>query len=205
MDTITSALHYAWPWLAYVALLLIVGAGLFLNILGLPGLWLIVVAAIAYAWAFGFAYIGWGTIIALIVLGLLAELVEFFAGAAGSKQAGGSKRGMVGAIIGGIVGGIVGTPLIPIPIVGTVVGSVAGCFLGAYGIELLIGKSHGEATSISYGAAKGRMVGLIAKTGFGLAMAIVTAVMGAPIMWGRSTSVTTPALPATTTATTQAQ
>jgi uncharacterized protein len=182
------------PWIGYVLLLAIIVAGLFINILGLPGLWLIVVAVVAYAWATGFEYIGWWTIGIVVVLGLLAELVEFFAGAAGSAKAGGSKRGMAGAIIGGIVGGIVGTPIVPI--LGTIVGSIIGCALGAYLIETSIGKGHTESVSISIGAAKGRAVGLIAKSAFGIAMGLVVAFAGFPI---RSDDGATPTTsPATT-------
>lgn len=187
-----SALHSAGPWLAYATLLALMAAGLFLNILGLPGLWLIVVSVVVYGWAFGWTYVGLWTIAVLVVLGLLAELVELVAGAAGSKAAGGSKRGMIGAIVGGIVGGIAGTPLIPIPVVGTIVGSVAGCFIGAYAIEWALGKTHGDAAVISYGAAKGRIVGLIAKTAFGIAMATWAAVAAIPIVWGTTTVVGPP-------------
>lgn len=183
MNSITHALYVALPWLAYILLLLVMAAGLFLNILGLPGLWLIVISVVAYAWGFGWTYVGAWTIGVVVILGLLAELVEFVAGAAGSKAAGGSKRGMVGAILGGIVGGIVGTPLIPIPVVGTIVGSVAGCFIGAYAIEWMVGRSHGEAAVISYGAAKGRVVGLLAKSAFGVLMFLWAAIAAFPIVW----------------------
>lgn len=196
MGTITSALGTLWPWVAYALLLVAAVAGLFLNILGLPGLWLIVVAAIAYAWAFNFVYFGWWTIIALFALGVSAEIVEFFASAAGSKQAGGSKRGMAGAVVGGLVGGLVATPLIPIPILGTIIGSVAGSFIGAYGIEWWIGKTHGEAATISYGAAKGRVVGIVAKSAFGIAMAMLVAIMGVPFNWW--TNAPTPVVTPTT-------
>lgn len=170
------------PWIGYLLLLVLIVAGLFINILGLPGLWLIVLGVIGYAWGTGFEYIGWWTIGIVIVLGLLAELVEFFAGAAGSAQAGGSKRGMAGAIIGGIVGGIVGTPILPI--VGTIIGSIIGCALGAYLIETSIGKGHTESMNISIGAAKGRAVGLIAKTAFGITMGLIAAIVGLPIHLG---------------------
>lgn len=193
-----SALHAATPWLAYVALLLLMAAGLFLNILGLPGLWLIVISAIVYGWVFGWTYVGVWTIGVLVGLGLLAELVELLAGAAGSKAAGGSKRGMIGAIAGGLVGGIAGTPLIPIPVIGTIVGSVAGCFIGAYSIEWWIGRTHGEAAVISYGAAKGRVVGLLAKTAFGVAMMAWAAIAAIPVVWHRSAPVAPTTVPART-------
>lgn len=172
----------ALPWLGYVLLLVLIVAGLFINILGLPGLWLIVLGVVGYAWATDFVYVGWWTIGIVIALGLIAELVEFFAGAAGSAKAGGSKRGMAGAIVGGIVGGIVGTPILPI--IGTIIGSIIGCALGAYLIETTVGKTHTEASSISIGAAKGRFVGLVAKSAFGVAMGLVTMITAFPVQFG---------------------
>ena len=54
-----------------------------------------------YAWLTGLNnYVGTTSLIVLVVIGLLAELVEFLAGSAGAKKAGGSKRAAVGAIVG---------------------------------------------------------------------------------------------------------
>jgi uncharacterized protein YqgC (DUF456 family) len=162
----------ALDWIYYLLLLILLVTGLFVNILGLPGLWLMVASYGAYAWAtWDRGYVGLSSLITILVLALLAELVEFVAGAAGSKVAGGSKRGMAGAIIGGIVGGIVGTPIFP-P-VGTIIGACLGSFAGAFLIEVAIGRSHEESMKIGFGAAKGRFWGIIAKSAFGLAMLIV--------------------------------
>lgn len=189
-----DALSAIAPWLWYALLLVVVLAGLFLNILGLPGLWLIVVAAIAYAWGFGFALIGAWTLLTVFALAVLAEIVEFVAGAAGSKSAGGSKRGMAGAIVGGLVGGILGSVLLPIPIVGTVVGSVAGTFAGAYVVEIGVGKSHGDSLYISAGAAKGRIWGMVWKSLFGVVMSAIIAWTALPFA-SRRTVANPPAPP----------
>jgi uncharacterized protein len=172
-------------WLYYILLLLLLVTGLFINILGLPGLWLMVGAAGIYVLITDWQYAGWSMLVALLVLALLAELVEFVAGAAGSKAAGGSKRGMVGAIIGGIIGGIAGTPWLPI--IGTIIGACIGSFIGAFVIELLIGRGTGLSTRIGWGAAKGRLYGIVAKSAFGLAMLILAAVWALPFVW-RGTS-----------------
>ncbi len=162
----------ALDWIYYLLLFILLVVGLFVNIIGLPGLWLMVASYGAYAWAtWDRGYVGLSSLIAVIVLALLAELVEFVAGAAGSKAAGGSKRGMAGAIIGGIVGGIAGTPIFPI--VGTIIGACLGSFAGAFLIEAAIGRSHEESMKIGLGAAKGRFWGIVAKSAFGIAMLIV--------------------------------
>src|SRR4051794_23032337 len=100
-------------WVYYLLLIVVLFAGLFVNILGLPGLWLMVLGHVCFGWLTTWdRYVGWQSAVALFVLALLAEGVEFLASAAGSKAAGGSKRGMIGAVIGGLVGGIVGTGVI---------------------------------------------------------------------------------------------
>lgn len=159
-------------WGYYLFLLILLVTGLFVNILGLPGLWLMVASYGAYAWVtWDRGYVGVWSLIWILVLALLAELVEFVAGAAGSKAAGGSKRGMAGAIVGGIVGGIAGTPIFPI--VGTIIGACLGSFAGAFLIEVAIGRSHEESMRIGVGAAKGRFLGIIGKLAFGIVMLIV--------------------------------
>ncbi len=188
-------------WLYYILLILILLAGLFINILGLPGLWLMLAAAGIYAWVTAGAFMGWGTLIALLVLALLAELAEFIAGAAGSKAAGGSKRGMAGAIVGGLVGGILGTP-IPIPIVGTIVGACLGAFVGAFIVERSIGRDTNESLQIGFGAAKGRFFGIVFKLAFGCAMLIVAAWMALPL--GGKTALPAPTTTRPTTSTTTA-
>jgi hypothetical protein len=188
----------------YIILIILMLTGLFLNILGLPGLWLIVISYIGYALLTGWGvYVGWQSIIIVVLLALGAELVEFLAGAAGSHAAGGRKRGMAGAIVGGIVGGIVGTGVIPIPIVGTIIGACAGAFGGAFLLEYM-DKDHEHAMRVGIGAAKGRFWGIVWKSLFGLAMFLVAALAGLP--W-RDGATITPAnarpttLPAATTTT----
>jgi uncharacterized protein YqgC (DUF456 family) len=182
----------------YIILIILMLTGLFLNILGLPGLWLIVISYIGYALLTGWGvFVGWPSIVIIVLLALGAELVEFLAGAAGSHAAGGRKRGMAGAIVGGIVGGIVGTAVIPIPIVGTIIGACAGAFGGAFLLEYM-DKDHEHAMRVGLGAAKGRFWGIVWKSAFGLLMFLVAALAGLP--WSDGPTIT-PAntLPTTTT------
>ena len=175
-------------WLYYIILLVVMFAGLAINLIGLPGLWLLYVGVLIYSWWTGWnVYAGWTTAIVLLVLGLLAEVAEFVAGAAGSKKAGGTRRGMIGAIVGGLVGGIVLTPFIPIPVVGTIAGACAGSFAGAALVEILIDPNTGRAMTIGVGAAKGRLLGIIVKSGFGLAMLLFALFKCLPIHPNRPT------------------
>lgn len=160
------------PWFSYLGVLLVSLIGLFLSLVGLPGIWLIPLATILFAWVTGFdTYVGVGAIAAIVLLGLAAEVTEFFAGAVGAKSAGGAKRSMLGAVVGGIIGGIVGTGVLPI--VGTVFGSVLGSFVGAFLMQLTKKTSADAARRAGTGAAVGRVVGIITKTAFGVAMMMV--------------------------------
>ena len=75
------------------------------------------------------------------MLALVGELMEFVAGAAGVKNAGGSRRAAALALAGGLVGGILGVFIgVPIPVIGSIVaallfggvGALAGAMLGDY-------------------------------------------------------------------------
>src|SRR5438309_10126896 len=107
-------------WLWYLLIFVLLVAGLGINLVGLPGLWVMVLGALGYAWLTGL--LGWKTLLVLVVLGLLAEAVELLAGSAGAKAAGSSRRGAIGAIAGAIVGAIIGSGVVIV--IGTVAGAV---------------------------------------------------------------------------------
>ena len=167
------------PWLYYFILLVLLVFGLFINILGLPGLWLMVAALGGYALMTGWdVHVGWPAMIAMLVLAAAAEVVEFVAGAAGSKAAGGRKRGMVGAIVGGLLGGIF-LSVIPIPIISTIVGACLGAFLGAAIMEFH-DRDVAHSVRVGVGAAKGRFAGIVIKLAFGVAMMLVALAVALP-------------------------
>jgi uncharacterized protein len=170
-----------WVWLYYVLLMMLLVFGLLLNIIGLPGLWLMLAFVAAYAWITGGVYLGGWTLLVLLSLVLAAEVVEFVAGAAGARQAGGSNRAMWAAVGGGIIGGIFLTFLVPIPVIGTVVGACAGSFLAAGATELYVRRNMLQSLDVAWGAAKGRFWGIVSKTGFGMVMLLVTGIMALPI------------------------
>jgi uncharacterized protein YqgC (DUF456 family) len=167
-------------WLYYLVLIAVMAFGWFVNIIGLPGLWLMVGAYAFYGLFTGWnRHVGWASLIAMVLLAVAAEIVEFAAGAAGSSAAGGRKRGALGAIVGGLIGGIFLTALVPIPIVGTIVGACIGAFLGAAIMEFW-DKDAAHSLRVGYGAAKGRFWGIISKSAFGLVMMLVALVAALP-------------------------
>lgn len=171
-------------WLLYLSLAVLLISGLVLNIIGLPGLWLMVAAHALYAWFDqNDSLAGWPSSLAMLGLALSAELVEFLAGAAGSKKAGGSLRATVGAIVGGVVGGILGAILVPfLPILNAILGACVGSFAGAALLEASVAQKHMEArrqfygrvSSVGWGAFKGRFWGILLKTIIGFAMLVLS-------------------------------
>ena len=168
------------PWLWYILLLVVQFLGLFFTLLGLPGLWVMVAGVAGYAWLTGFNhFVGWPGLGTVIALAALAELCEFLAGSAGAKQAGGSRRAMVGGIVGAVIGGIVFS--IPVPILGTIFGVCAGAFVGAAVMEMGVARDAAKAGRVGWGAAKGSFWGIVFKLVFGIAILITTAIVALPL------------------------
>jgi uncharacterized protein YqgC (DUF456 family) len=152
--------------------LLLLAAVLFLALLmiplGLPGLWVMVLAAVAYPYLAGEGTIGTFTLVGILVLAATAEAVEFLLAGRYARKYGGSRRAGWGAILGGIVGAFVG---VPVPIVGPVIGALAGSFAGALIFEITRGTEAGAATRVATGALIGRVAAIAVKVGIGVAIA----------------------------------
>jgi uncharacterized protein len=165
------------PWLYYFILLLFLLAGLALLVFTLPGLWLMTAATAGYAALTHFKYVGAYTLIALFVMSLIAEILDFAWGGAAAKRAGGGRPAVIGSLAGGIVGGIA---LSVFPIIGTIVGMCLGSFLGATVLEMIYGKETVHSLQIGLEAAKGKLYGIVAKFVFGGIMFILIVIMAAP-------------------------
>src|SRR5688572_2454281 len=155
-------------WVAYATLLLLCLGGIFLTLIGLPGLWVMVLSALLYAWYTGFAYISLWTLVTLIVIATIAELIEFVAGSRGAKKAGGSSRAAWGALIGGLLGAFLLT--IPIPIIGTTIGLCIGVFAGALIGEMTVRDDAAHSIRVGLAATKARIYAIIIKLLFSIAM-----------------------------------
>jgi len=149
-------------------------AGLFLIIFGLPGTVIILVAVILYALVTGFAQIGFGTILILLGLALVAESLEFLLGMAGAQRLGASRAAVIASVIGGIAGAAMMAPLLLG--LGIIIGSFAGAFTGAFVVEYAAQRKLKPAARASYGAILGRLAGVAVK-GFCAVTMIVTALM----------------------------
>lgn len=137
---------------------------LLLNFLALPGNWLIVVSAFLYAWMYNEQQIfSKFTLAFILILAILGEIIEFFAGAGGARKAGSSWFGSIGALIGTFIGAIMGTVFIPVVFIGTLAGASLGAALGAWSIEFLLGHPIEEVRKRGFGAGLGVLVGTTTK------------------------------------------
>jgi uncharacterized protein len=142
-------------------LLAAVLGGLVMIPLGLPGIWVMLLAGVGHRALVTPPTIGWLTLGLLTVIALGAEWVEFSVSGRYTRMYGGSRRAAWGAIAGGLVGAFVG---IPIPVVGSVIGAFAGAFGGALIAEYTLERDHGKATRAATGALIGRAVATALKS-----------------------------------------
>ena len=161
----------------YASLLTILNLAFWASILfGMPGIWLMVLVAAFVEWMQPSEYMfGQATLYVSAGLALLAELLEFLMGAAGARQAGGSKRGAGLAIVGGIVGAVFGTAL-PVPVLGTLIGASAGAFAGSLLGDRMAGRPVDQSVQAGRGAAIGRFWGTTAKMIIGAVVLVLLTV-----------------------------
>ena len=153
-------------WL--VILILFNACWLMLVLFTLPGNWLMVIGTCLFAWwRWDDGVFSWPLLIAVTVLALIAEIIEFFAGAGGAKKAGAGWLGALAAIGGAIFGAIVGTFAIPVPIFGTLLGACLGAGLFTWIVERITGKELNQSVRSGVGAGTGVLVGTLSKFGIG--------------------------------------
>ena len=173
-------------WVWYLLLLAVLISGLAITVIGLPGLWLMIGAVGVYAWGTGWTQVALVTVIALVGVGILAELVEFLAGGAAAKKAGGSARSAWGALIGGVAGALLFS--IPVPIVGTIIGACLGAFIGALAMEYSVRQHTEHSMRVGWAAAKGRLWGILSKLAFGVVILLVAMWTACPGFTGAATA-----------------
>ena len=155
--------------------------GLILMVLGLigvvlpvlPGLPIIWVGILLWAWGDNFQHIGWPTLIGLGVLTIASWGVSLLLTPAISRRAGVSWRAIGGAILGGFLGGIF---LSLLPIIGTIFGALIGAIAGMWLVEYRIRGSEQAATT----AVRAYVSGVAATTLLNLFLALL---MFAIFLW----------------------
>jgi uncharacterized protein YqgC (DUF456 family) len=173
-------------WAYYLWALLLVAAsvlGWLLNLVALPGNWIVLGGSALFAWLLPETAdhgLSWKTVAVLLGLAVFGEIVEFAAGAAGAAKHGASRRAIALSMVGAIVGGIVGLGIgAPIPIIGSLVmavlGGAAGAFTGAYLGEVWKGRDEPERLAAGRGAFFGRIWGTVGKLAVGAVMLAIVA------------------------------
>lgn len=156
--------------LALLLLVITLAGSLFLIPLGLPGLWLMLGAAIVYWIALPAGGIGLITVIGAGILIVIAEVLEFTIAGSYTRKYGGSRRASWGAIVGGVIGAIVG---VPVPVIGSIFGAMIGAFVGAFLGEMTVSRAdRGDPTKVAMGALFGRAVAAAVKCGIGIVVAV---------------------------------
>jgi len=145
----------------------------FTSFFGLPGNFIVLGAAVAYAFGTHFSSLGWGFLVLLAGLAILGEVLEFLFGTFTSVRYGGSRWSAVGSFVGGVAGAVVGTGVIPV--VGTVIGAFLGSFTLAFLFELIHRNRQDIAARAGLGALVGKILGLSTKTSLGLVMVVLVA------------------------------
>jgi len=154
----------------WITLLAMVNAGcLMLNLVALPGNWLMLGFTFLFAWwrwSEG-VFCVW-TLAAVLALAVLGEALELLAGMVGARAAGSTRRGALGALAGGVIGAVAGTILIPIPLLGSLAGASVGAFIGAFAGETSRGRPHWAGLRIGIRAGLGTATGMILKLAIGV-------------------------------------
>ncbi len=141
-----------------VGLLILAGLlGSFLPVI--PGTPLIVVGALVYAFFTDFETVGFGKLLLLVGISILAYALDYTAGALGAKKFGGSWWGAVGALLGAVAGIFFG-PL------GLVLGPILGAALG----ELARSRRLGTSIRSAFGTVLGMLLGTVAKLSLAVVM-----------------------------------
>ncbi len=142
-----------WTLLLWLLVALLVAAGLAGTVLpALPGAPLVFLGLFIGAWIDDFQSVGWVTIGLLAALAGLAWLVDFLAGAAGTRYMGATSRAFWGAALGAVVGMFFGLP-----------GLLLGPFIGAVAGELSTGRGLTQSGRAGLGAWLGLVVATAAK------------------------------------------
>jgi uncharacterized protein YqgC (DUF456 family) len=100
---------------------------------GLPGVTLIFLSAVVYAFLTDFDFVGVPILLVLFLFAAIAFVADFFATSYGARRFGASNWGTVGGAVGGLVGALIGLLLAGIgSLFGLIFGTIGGIFLGEY-------------------------------------------------------------------------
>lgn len=127
--------------------------GVFISIVGLPGIILVYVSAVIIGIATGFSEVSISTLIITGIISLLTLWIDNIAVLLGAKKFGASSKGLVGATVGAFLG------FLMLPGIGMVIGA----FLGAIIVEFAMNPDFGKSLRAGIGTFVGYLVGTFLK------------------------------------------
>jgi uncharacterized protein YqgC (DUF456 family) len=137
-----------------------------LNIVGLPGNWVLVGTALVVTLIPGFGDLTWTYFFVILGLALLGEAIESLLGLVVVAKKGGTRWGVIGSFLGGIAGVILGSAIAP-PFGGVVLGFV-GAFAGAVVGEYMREQRSDKAVRVGFWAFVGRSLAIMGKIACGV-------------------------------------
>jgi len=152
--------------IGYLLLYLFLLGGLLSIIFALPGTAIIAGVAFIYALLTHFDKLGMNPLLLVALIAVVAELLEFLAGAVGASKFGATRRGMIGAVVGAVAGALLMAPLLFG--LGALLGAILGAFAGAFLLEYLSGKQFSAAFLSGVGSLLGRVAAVGIKSLLGV-------------------------------------
>ena len=152
--------------------ILLLFAGIYGAVIGLPGTVLILGSVFFYALLTGFHRIGLGAIVLLILLTIVAEGISFTMEFTNKVHLGPSLAGIMASLTGSLLGALCLTPLLWG--LGTLLGIFLGGFTGFFTAELIRQSKMKPAHRASVRTLLSSAAGVFAKGSCAVAMTVVT-------------------------------
>lgn len=143
-----------------------------IGVLGLPGNFVPVIAALIAVLAGNGESFTWQWFFIFLAIAISGEVVDQITGLLGAKKYGASRAGMIGAVLGGFAGAILGTAVLPV--IGSLIGVFAGCFILTFVFELIFSR---RSAAESQRAGVGALLGKAAATTYKLIAGFVLLVL----------------------------
>jgi len=153
-----------------IILILMLFVGIMCTLVGLPGNWLIMIAAVGYGFFDNFVHLDVRFLLVLLAVFLAGEVIEFIAGMLGAKRGRASNWATLAACLGAVAGGIAGTGVFPV--VGSLIGALAGGFGASYLVEYLVTGQSQQARRVARKVVLGQLAGMLAKLAVATGMAV---------------------------------
>ncbi len=142
-----------------------------LQLMGLPGTWLLAADVFLFRWIMGPDFIDYHTVIILGLMALLAEALEFMTAVKGVRSGPPVRGAAVASIVGAFAGGLAGAPVLFG--LGAIPGMAIGALLAVFVVSLAGGATLVVASQTALGAMTGRIKGTALKMIVAVAMVAV--------------------------------